>query len=118
MNKPVRNAIIIITIVVFIPFLFFKSCVIQNTKPEECTIVTSKIIELREHPSFDIGFTGDKGESFYINRGIEAGLILDSLKTKVLNKNVTLHLPNMMFGPSRHIAQLAIGDEIIYSEFD
>ncbi|WP_400076221.1 hypothetical protein [Winogradskyella sp. R77965] len=119
MNKPIRNAIIIVTFLVFIPLLLFKSCIIQNTKPEDCEIVTSKIIELREGPSFDIGFTGDKGETFYINRGIEAGLNLDSLNAKVLNKTVTLHLAKIMGGvTSRHIAQLALNDEVIYSEFE
>lgn len=118
MNKSIRNAIIIVGLVVFMPFLLFKSCVIQNTKPEECDVVTAKIVELREHPSLDIGFTGDRGETFYINRGIESGLNLDSLNAKVLNKTVTLHLAKIMGGvTSRHIAQLALDEEVIYTEF-
>lgn len=117
MSTSVRNAIIIVVVVIAVPFFLFKSFVIYNPKPDECIIVSSKIIELRAGPTFDIGFTGDKGETFYINRGIESGLILDSLKTKVLNKTVTLHLPIMIYGASRHIAQLAIEDDILYSEF-
>ena len=56
-------------------------------------------------------------DDYYINRGLEHGLNLDSLNAKVLNKTVTLHLPKLMFGTSKHIAQLAIGDEIIFTEF-
>ena len=118
MTKPIRNAIIVVSLIIFIPLLFFKSCVIQNTKPEDCIIVTATITELRAGPTFDIGFSGEKGERYYINRGIESGLILDSLKTKVLNKTVTLHIAKLAFGPTRHIAQLALGDEIIYTEFE
>jgi len=45
-------------------------------------------------------------------------LNLDSLKTKVLNKTVTLHLPKLLFGTAEHIAQMALGDEIIFTEFN
>lgn len=118
MTKPIRNGIIFVLILVLPPLLFFKSCIISNPKPSDCKIITSKIIELREGPTFDIGFTDDQGERFYINRGIESGLNLDSLNAKVLNKTVTLHLPILMFGPSRHIAQLSVEDQIIYTEFN
>ncbi|WP_299102372.1 hypothetical protein [uncultured Winogradskyella sp.] len=117
MKSSVRNAIIIVLSLVLVPVLFFKSCVIQNPKPSECKVVTAKIIELRAGPTFDIGFTGDQGERFYINRGIESGLNLDSLNAKVLNKTVTLHLPILLYGPTRHIAQLEIDGQILYSEF-
>ena len=47
------------------------------------------------------------------------GLNLDSLNAKVLNKTVTLHLPKMLGGlvTSEHIAQLKVGEEIIFTEF-
>ena len=54
---------------------------------------------------------------YYINRGLEQGLNLDALNAKVLNKTVTLHLPKMIYGTSNHIAQLVLGEDIIYSEF-
>jgi hypothetical protein len=43
---------------------------------------------------------------------------LDSLNVKVLNKTVTLHLEKLAFGPTKHIAQLAIEDQVIFTEFD
>ena len=47
------------------------------------------------------------------------GLNLDSLNAKVLNKSVTLHLPKLMGGliTSEHIAQLAVVNEVIFTEF-
>ena len=66
----------------------------------------------------DIVFHDDGTDFYYINRGLERGLNLDSLKTKVLNKTVTLHLAKVLSGiTSEHISQLAIGDEIIFTEF-
>lgn len=117
MNKSIRNAIIIVSLVLILPFLFLRSCVIYNPKAENCEIVNAKIIALRAGPTYDIQFKTEEGTTYYINRGIESGLILDSLNAKVLNKTVTLHLPKMIYGPSKHIAQLAIEDQVIYTEF-
>ena len=70
-----------------------------------------------EGSSYDIVFHHDDTNFYYINRGVELGLNLDSLNAKVLNKSVTLHLPKLGLSTSRHIAQMAIGDEIIFTEF-
>jgi len=99
-------------------FLMFKSCVINNPQPEECKIVDVTIKKITEGSSYDIVFHDDGTDYYYINRGLQQGLNLDSLNAKVLNKTVTLHLPKMLFGTSEHIAQMAFGDEIIFTEFD
>ncbi len=95
------------------------SCVIQNPKPEECYVQTETIISIREGSTFDIVFSDTHGDHYYINRGLEMGLNLDSLNAKVLNKTVTLHLPKLLGGlvTSEHIAQLQVGEEIIFTEF-
>lgn len=99
-------------------FLVFKSCVINNPKPEECEIVEVTIKRITEGSSYDIMFHDDGTDFYYINRGLERGLNLETLNAKVLNKTVTLHLPKMLLGTSEHIAQMAIGDDIIFTEFD
>ena len=95
----------------------FVSCIINNPKPEECDIITTTIIKIEEGTSYDIVFRNKGSDFYYINRGLEQGLNLDSLNAKVLNKTVTLHLPRLFYGTSEHIAQLTVGDEIIFSEF-
>lgn len=91
---------------------------IQNPRPENCVVETAKIVKITEGPSYDIVFHDDGTDYFYINRGLEQGLNLDSLNAKVLNKTVTLHLAKIIGGiTSEHISQLAIDDEIIYTEF-
>jgi hypothetical protein len=99
-------------------FLVLKSCVITNPQPEACEIVDVTINKITKGPSYDIVFHDDGTDYYYINRGLQQGLNLDSLNVKVLNKTVTLHLPKMLFGTSEHIAQMTLGDEIIFTEFD
>jgi len=107
-------------IVVFLLFVFLalKSCIIQNPKPEECVVMSVRVTKIKEGGVKDIVFYDDGNDFYYINRGLEQGLNLDSLKTKVLNKTVTLHLAKVLGGvTSEHISQMALGDEIIYTEF-
>lgn len=118
MRTSVRNAIIIVLPLVLMPFLSFKSCVIYKPKPSECVVITSKITALKAGSTLDIQFKGDQGDTYYINRGIESGLNLDTLNALVLNKTVTLHLPKLLFGPSKHIAQLKLEGQILYTEFE
>ncbi|MEY8849968.1 hypothetical protein AB9K26_14200 [Psychroserpens sp. XS_ASV72] len=104
-------------LVLFCLFLSLISCVINNPKPEECEIIDVKITRISEGSSYDIVFHDNGSDYYYINRGLEQGLNLDSLNAKVLNKTVTLHLPKLLFGTSEHIAQMVIDEEIIYTEF-
>ncbi len=99
-------------------FLVLKSCVINNPQPEDCEIVEIIIKKITKGSSYDIVFHDTGTDYYYINRGLEQGLNLETLNTKVLNKTVTLHLPKMLLGTSEHIAQMAIGNEIIFTEFD
>ena len=99
-------------------FLMLKSCVINNPQPENCEVVEVTIKKITEGSSYDIVFHDTGTDYYYINRGLEQGLNLDSLNAKVLNKTVTLHLPKLLFGTSEHIAQIAIDDEIIFTEFN
>jgi len=39
------------------------------------------------------------------------------MEEKVLNKKATLHLAKLITGTSSHIAQLAVDNEIIFTEF-
>jgi len=99
--------------------LFIGSWVITSPQPKGCQVITIKIIKITEGSSYDIVFHDDGTDKYYINRGLEYGLNLDNLNATVLNKTVTLHLPKLLGGlvTSEHIAQLAINDQVIYTEF-
>ena len=98
--------------------LLCQSCIINNPKPEDCEIKTITVDRIYEGGTYDIVFAEANGDFYYINRGLEQGLTLEDLSNKVLNKKVTLHLAKVMMGStSNHIAQLAVADEVIFSEF-
>jgi hypothetical protein len=105
-----------IFLTIFISLLLF-SCIIENPKPEGCIVQEIIITEIIEGSSNDIVFKHSDTDSYYINRGLEKGLNIEELKTKLLNKKVTLHLPKFPIGTSEHIAQLSINNNVIYSEF-
>lgn len=113
-----KRIVLFFLLSLFLSLLLFKSCIISNPQPEECEVVEITIKRIKEGSTFDIVFHDTGTDYYYINRGLEQGLNLDSLNAKVLNKTVTLHLPKMLFGESRHIAQMALGDEIIFTEFE
>ena len=102
----------------FSVLVLFNSCIINNPQPENCEVVETTIKKITKGSTYDIVFHDTGTDYYYINRGLERGLNLDSLNAKVLNKTVTLHLPKMLFGTSEHIAQLAIGNVIIFTDFD
>lgn len=109
-----------IFLLLFAVFIFFiaKSNIISDPKPEECASQTVQIVEIYEGSSHDIVFRDGSGDLYYINRGLERGLNLDSLNNQILNKSVTLQLPKLFWGTSEHIAQIQLGDQIIFTEFN
>ena len=117
MKKGTIILLIIAFCVGFFGLIGLKALIIDESEPDTCVVQTETITDIKEGPSNDIVFSDNQGDHYYINRGLERGLNLDSLNAKVLNKTVTLHLPKLWLGTSEHIAQLAVGDEIIYTEF-
>lgn len=110
---------LILLLLVFVAgvLLLVKSCIISDTRPQDCEVIKVSIKSIREDSSYDIVFTDFQNDRYYINRGLERGLNLDSLNNKVLNKTVTLHLAKLPLGTSEHISQLALDKEIIFTEF-
>lgn len=102
-------------------FLILTSWIIDNPKIENCVVVEVVVTSVCEAGGeFDILIQEKENKGYYINRGLKSGLSIDSLNAHVLNKKVTLHLPKLLFGAvtSSHIAQLKVGDKIIYSELN
>src|SRR5690606_30207269 len=97
--------------------LLLQSCIV-NPDPDSCEIVTMKVTKIYEGGGVkDIVIDNSENKQCYINRGLESGLEIETLKHELLNKEVTLHLAKTVLGASRHIAQLAVNDSIYYSEF-
>jgi hypothetical protein len=91
---------------------------VKNNTPKNTVKHNITVTKITEGGVKDIVFHDSGSDFYYINRGLENGLNLDSLNAKVLNKTVTLHLAKLIGGTtSEHITQLTLGDEIIYTEF-
>jgi len=93
-------------------------CIIERPSPEGCTLKEVQVKRVYEGGVKDVVFADDSGETYYINRGLENGLQLAELEDLVVDKNVTLHLANVIYGTTAHIAQLAVDGQVIYTEFD
>ncbi|MAO08545.1 MAG: hypothetical protein CL596_07535 [Alteromonas sp.] len=118
MKKPLILFIVFSIIGFAGTFILLKSLKIEDPKPSECEIVEVTIDTISEGSSYDIVFKDSQNDKYYINRGLERGLSLDDLNSRVLNKKVTLHLAKLWVGTSEHIAQMQVGDEVIFTEFD
>ncbi len=93
------------------------SCIVQNPKRENCEVVTIFVDSIYEGGVKDVVFAEPNGDFYYINRGLEQGLILEELRSRLLNKKVTLHLAKVLGGiTSEHISELALNNEVIYTE--
>jgi len=113
MNSITKRFLLISLIVISL-----SGCIIQNAGPEDCEVVKLKIVKVSEGSNSDIVFTDTKGDNFYINRGLEHGLDLATLKNEVVDKKVNLHLYRFWFSTSPHISQLEVSDKILFTEFN
>ena len=96
-----------------------QSCIIQNSKQENCEHIEIAIREIHKVGIKDIVFSNPDGAAFLMKRGLERGRTLQGMKNKVLNKNVTLHLAKIITRTSsNHIAQMSLEKEVIYVEFN
>lgn len=98
--------------------LLFFGFIIQDPKPQACTIKTIQVQKIHESGTKDIVLLDTEGGSYYINRGLERGLQLTCLAKEVVDKSITLHLANVLYGSTAHIAQITVNSQVIYTEFE
>lgn len=116
--KKFRILFLIVPILAVVTVVFLlKGMIIQDPNPEDCELREMTVSKIYEAGVKDIVFANDNGDFYYINRGLERGLTLAEMEQKVLNKKVTLHLANTIMGTSNHIAQLAVENDVIFTEF-
>jgi len=88
-----------------------------DTSKENSTPVTGVVIAVAEGPSNDILVQLDNHETmYYINRGIESGLEVESLSNELVGETITLWIGDQRLGTPSHITHLDHGD-VFYSEW-
>lgn len=112
-----KSSILFLIIPIVAVVFLLNSAIIQNPSPKDCELKEMTVSSIYEGGVKDIVFADANGEFYYINRGLERGMTLAEMEQKVLNKKVTLHLAKTVLGTSNHIAQLAVENEVIFTEF-
>lgn len=88
-----------------------------NTSQEESIPISGTVLSVSEGPSFDVIIRlNNNPTAYYINRGTERGLIIDSLSTRLVGEKITFWVGDQLIGTPRHITHLE-HDSVIYSEW-
>ena len=119
MNKKVF--LLILGVLLFILMaLTFRPIIPTQSNSEK---LSGTLIDIYEGGVKDICFrlNGVK-KNYYINRGLEQGLRIDSLKKKLLNQNIDLYYakhwtPLDPDGKTRHITRLEFNGEVLFTEW-
>ncbi len=117
-----RNLLIVPGIVLAVIAIFSLRPVPVLTE-EDALTATGIVAQISEGPSFDVIIhLQDDKNSYYINRGLEEGLILDDLKERLTGNEVTLKYPDYWTpldwkNKYRHISKMEIEGEIIFNEY-
>lgn len=79
--------------------------------PNECLVAQGKVVKVFEGGTNDVAFRleGDK-TVYYINRGLEYGLVLEELQKDLTGNNVTIRYPEhwTLLDPNNTIKHLCI----------
>lgn len=101
--------------ILLLALLSFTCCqVITDPTPDDCREVAVLIESITEGTSADIKLhDSQSGNWYYINRGLEKDLTVKGLRAIMLDAPAKLWVVKN----SRHVAQIAVRDSIVYSEF-
>ena len=123
MKKVIRIYIVAASLVVVFFILglyFFRPVPIVEEK--DAITVTGIVVDIYEAGVKDVVFklSGDN-VTYYVNRGIEQGLNIDSLKRKLVGNQVMLKYPDFRSplgkdNKIRHLSKVEFNNEVIFNE--
>ena len=123
----IKKAINILAILFFLSFLVFAVLILRpvpSPSEEECLVVEGIVGAVYESGVKDISISlKDHSTSFYINRGLENGLALDSFTQKIIHQKVTIKYPDYWTpldadNSIKHVSKIYLDKEVVYSEID
>jgi hypothetical protein len=91
---------------------------------ENCDVISGEVTAVHSPCCLDvvIELAGDE-HHYHINRGLERGIDLDDFRQRLPGANATIHYirtywtPLDPAGKLRPVAQVAVGKEVLYSDF-
>jgi|GEM_PF-3006605 len=108
----------------FILLAFLVVTPVPFALPENCKMVRGKVTRVFSPCCADvvIELAGDS-HNYHINRGLERGIDLDVFNAELIEEEVTLQYirthwtPLDPFGELRPVAQVSLGNKVLYSAF-
>ena len=100
--------------------LFLRPVPIE--REEDCIVEKGLVIGMFESGVKDITFVlKDNPRRFYINRGIEAGLDLQALRSKMMHNEATFKYPKYWtpldpYNKIKHVSKVEFNGEVIFDE--
>ena len=108
-----------------LPFFVFCALVFRPVPivtEGECDQVTGVVAHVFEGSSYDVCFRlQDSDKLYYINRGLEQGLVLEELRRDLLGQEITLKYPRYWTpldpaNATRHVSKLEFGERVLFDE--
>lgn len=95
-----------------------SSCIVDISK-ENCVLVKGKVERIFEGGELDvvIKLSGDNN-IYYINRGLERGLVMDNLQKDLIGKEIEFWHAKTWVQNGGHITQVAVDKKILYTEWE
>lgn len=118
----VRRLIISAALLLLVAFFIVAMRPVPTPQEKDCLTATGVVVQLYESGEKDITIRlKDVDQTFYINRGVEAGLDIKQLRENLINNVVTIKYPDYWTpldpaGNMRHVSVLDLNGEKIFSE--
>ena len=115
-----RIVLILTSVLAIITLLSMRK--VPPASSDNCAVIEDRILEVkRGMGASDVVLTLEHDDSYYyINRGLERGLDLSALRTKLTNRNVTLHYVRhwtpLAGNHTRHVARVELEDGVVFNE--
>ena len=89
-----------------------------DTSRSNCKQVEGVVEQITEATSYDIVFKlKDDNAIYYVNRGLERGLVLNNLKAQLEGEKVKIWHAKTGYLEGGHVTQVEAGEKIIYTEW-
>lgn len=112
-------------LIIFAGVTFLTSAIPAHSQREDTKSINGKLTSLSTCcPGGDIIFNleNDNNKTYYINRGVQSGLVVKELENELKGKEVTLLYHKggwnvMNFKKSlKHVCEVRMGNKVLYSE--
>ena len=119
MNKK-GSTYLIFSVVVLALIIIFRP--IPEIPEAQALVHKAKVLQISEAGQKDVLFNLEDGSAFYINRGLESGLSLDTLQDLYLGKELEFKYPDFWSplhtsNSAKHAYKVCLDSIVIYNEF-